>query len=210
MLRCNIDPRAAGERCGRSLQIRGGICHGPQVSIFARLSIHSRRRLPGALLCGAILLAASLGSAASARDSLGIYAGWGAFRDPQVPRCYAIAMAEPSQRRRDYQPFASIGTWPARNLRAQLHIRLSRKIAPNSSITLRIWGGARFELAGGGGDAWARNRQMDAAIVAAMRSATRMSVTARDAVGNRFTDSYLLDGAATAMDAATLGCARLG
>jgi hypothetical protein len=49
---------------------------------------------------------------------------------------------------------------------------------------------------------------MDAAIVAAVRSAATMSVSARDAVGKRFTDRYSLAGAATAMDAATVGCAR--
>lgn len=50
---------------------------------------------------------------------------------------------------------------------------------------------------------------MDAAIVAAMRSARSMNVSARDARGRRFADSYALDGGATAMDAATIGCARL-
>jgi hypothetical protein len=50
---------------------------------------------------------------------------------------------------------------------------------------------------------------MDAAIVAAMRSADSMSVTATDRSGHRFTDRYSLRGAATAMDAATVGCARV-
>lgn len=146
---------------------------------------------------------------AAARDSLGIFSGWGAFRDPAVPRCYAIAMARPSTRARDYQPFASVGTWPRREIRNQVHFRLSRKMAAASPITLRIGRGQHFELAGGGGDAWAQDKRMDAAIVAAMRSAGSMSVTARDARGNSFTDSYDLGGAATAMDAATIGCARL-
>ena len=40
-------------------------------------------------------------------------------------------------------------------------------------------------------------------------SAGTMSVSATDSAGRRFTDRYSLDGAATAMDAATIGCARL-
>lgn len=48
---------------------------------------------------------------------------------------------------------------------------------------------------------------MDAAVVAALRSATRMSITARDESGRRFTDRYDLAGAATAIDAAVVGCA---
>ncbi len=146
---------------------------------------------------------------ATARDSLGIYSDWGAFRDPSVPRCYAIAQPTPSSRQRDYQPFASIGTWPRRNIRGQVHLRLSRKMAQNRPIVLRI-GSRSFELIGGGGDAWAQGKAMDAAIVAAMRSARSMTVSATDARGRRFFDTYDLDGAATAMDAATVGCARPG
>jgi hypothetical protein len=145
----------------------------------------------------------------SAKDSLGVFSSWGAFRDSNVPRCYAIAQPGASGGSQ-YQPFASIGTWPKRNpaVRNQLHVRLSRAIAPGSAIRLAI-GGQRFELTGGGGDAWAADQRMDAAIVAAMRSAGTMTISARDAAGRLFTDQYSLDGAATAMDAATVGCARL-
>ncbi|MET1754499.1 hypothetical protein ABVV53_03365 [Novosphingobium sp. RD2P27] len=145
---------------------------------------------------------------ASARDSLGLYATWGAFRDPIAPRCYAIALADPSLKQRDYQPFAAIGTWPRRGARNQIHFRLSRKLAPNSPIVLVI-GDRRFNLTGGGGDAWAANSSDNAAIIAAMRSASRMYVRARDSRGRGFANIYPLAGAASAMDAAALGCARL-
>ena len=144
---------------------------------------------------------------ALARESLGLYATWGAFRDPVVPRCYAIAMAEPSQAAREYQPFAAIGTWPRRGARGQLHFRLSRRIMQPSTITLNV-GGQRWQLTGGGGDAWARNEADNAAIVAAMRSAPRMTVTATDLKGNRFVNAWPLAGAASAMDAALIGCAK--
>jgi hypothetical protein len=42
-----------------------------------------------------------------------------------------------------------------------------------------------------------------------MRSADEMSVRAIDKAGRRFTDRYSLKGAPTAMDAATVGCARV-
>jgi len=161
----------------------------------------------------------ALAAPLAAKDSLGVFGDWGAFRDAAVPRCYAIAAAEnprssSAQRgraqngARDHSPFASVGTWPKRNVRGQLHLRLSRNTAQAAAISLNV-GGQRFALTGGGGDAWAKDRRTDAAIVAAMRSAGSMSVTARDASGNRFTDRYSLEGAATAMDAATVGCARI-
>ena len=149
---------------------------------------------------------------AAARDSLGMFESWGAFRDPGVqaggPRCYAIATAEPSRLRRDYQPYAAIGTWPRQNQRNQVHFRLSRRLAPGGRIVLSI-GDQRFMLTGGGGDAWAADRRMDAAVVAAMRSARSMTVSARGAVGGSFSNSWVLAGAATAMDAAAIGCAQL-
>lgn len=158
-----------------------------------------RLALPAAVL---MLVATPL----AAKDGLGVFEDWGAFRDPATPRCYAIGHA--TNKARDYAPFASVGTWPKREVRGQLHFRLSRKLASNSAITLRI-GNRRFQLTGGGGDAWAQDRTMDAAIVSAMRSGSVMYVTARDVRGNRFVDRYSLSGAATAMDAATIGCARL-
>lgn len=143
----------------------------------------------------------------AAKDSLGVYADWGAFRDPSVPRCYAIAKPEASSASREFEPFASVGTWPARRLRGQVHFRLSRPLAPGARITLVV-GGKSFRLTGGGGDAWAEDRRMDAAIIAAMRSADRMTLRATDRRGRRFANSYSLAGAATAMDAATLACSR--
>lgn len=156
------------------------------------------------LFCALIALAAP----ASARDSLGTFGGWGAFRDPGTPRCYAIAMAEPSTQQRDYQPYADVAIWPRRQVYGQIHFRLSRRLAPNAAITLSL-GGRRFALTGGGGDAWAADKRMDAAVVAAMRSANSMTVSARDAAGRGFSNTWRLAGSATAMDAAAIGCVRL-
>ena len=159
------------------------------------------------VLC-TVLFATLVAAPVMARDSLGVFGEWAAFRDPAVPRCYAIAMAAPSSKQRDYQPYADVGTWPRQNLRGQVHFRLSRKLQPGATIVLSL-GGERFQLTGGGGDAWAADRRMDAAIVAGMRSASEMTVNARGADGKGFSNTWQLAGAATAMDAATVGCARL-
>lgn len=154
-----------------------------------------------------LITLASLAAPLAAKDSLGVFDDWGAFRDPQVPRCYAISAAQQSSSG-TYEGYASVGTWPRRDVRGQVHFRLSRELAQQPRISL-ILGGERFELTGGGADAWAADRRMDAAIVAAMRSAGSMSISATDRSGRRFTDRYSLRGAATAMDAATVGCAQV-
>ena len=145
-----------------------------------------------------------------ARDSLGMFESWGAFRDPAVPRCYAIAMADkPRGAKVDFQAYADVGHWPKRALRNQIHFRLSKRLAPNAAIRLKV-DSQQFTLAGGGGDAWAADRRMDAAIVAAMRSGKAMRVRARAADGREVNDYYALPGAASAIDAAALGCAKTG
>jgi hypothetical protein len=164
--------------------------------------------LPARLWAAALLAALAVPAPAFARESLGVFGQWGAFRDAGVPRCYAIAMAQPSAFERAFQPYAAIGTWPRRNERGQVHLRLSRQLAAGSKPVLTL-GDQRFQLVGGGADAWAADRAMDAAIVAAMRSARTMQLSARDARGRPFGNAYDLAGAATAMDTATLACARL-
>lgn len=164
-------------------------------------------RSPARIFAVICVLALTAGTV-QARESLGLYGSWGAFRDPLIPRCYAIAMAEPSASRRDYQPYAAIGTWPRRGARNQVHFRLSRKLGAEPAITLHI-GAERIGLIGGGGDAWPANDRDNAAIIAAMRSTTSMTVNARDAQGRLFANSWPLAGAASAMDAAAIGCARL-
>lgn len=149
----------------------------------------------------AFVLAAPL----AAKDSLGVFDDWAAFADPGVPRCYAIAGADRDSG--DYQAYADIATWPRRGVRGQVHFRLSRPLAEGARLSLSL-GGTRYPLTGGGADAWAQDKRADAAIVAAMRSANSMSVSAIDRKGRRFTDRYSLKGAATAMDAATVGCAQ--
>ncbi len=138
------------------------------------------------------------------RDALGTFESWGAFRDSSPLRCFAIA--KPVERHSQSQPFASIATWPRDGVRNQLHVRLSRARAANARVTLSI-GERRFELQAGEADAWSPDPRTDAAVVAAIRSGRSMSVETLGANGAPFADTYALKGAATAIDAAALGCA---
>ena len=154
----------------------------------------------------ALLALLLLAAPATARESLGVFDNWGAFTDASPKRCFAIA--QPMQRNRisGWRPFASIATWPGQGARNQLHIRLSRERDPRARVTLSV-GERRFELIAGNADAWAPDARTDAAIVAAIRSSRSMSVESLGKAGQPFADIYPLRGAATAIDAATLGCA---
>lgn len=159
---------------------------------------------PALLLLALAAFSAPLTAPLAAKDSLGVYSNWAAFRDDSPARCYAIAKPQGSS---DNSPFASVANWPAQNIRGQLHLRLSRSVGEGTPVTLTI-GERDFELAANGRNAWARDARMDAAIIAALRSASRMTIAARDGSGRRFSDRYDLSGAATAIDAAVVGCAN--
>jgi hypothetical protein len=140
-------------------------------------------------------------------QSLGIYAEWGSFTQDNPRRCYAIAGPHRSPRPRAWRPFASVSYWPQRGVRGQLHIRLSRAKRPGSAVILRV-DDRSFQLIGGGNNAWAPNARADAEIVATIRRGLEMSVETRSTTGGRVRDQYRLRGAATAIDAAAIACAR--
>jgi hypothetical protein len=152
-------------------------------------------------------IAAMLATPALARDPLGMFGAWGAFRDKAPSRCYAIAESDPRRTKGDWRPFASVSNWPGQQVRGQLHIRLRKNRKSDTPVSVGI-GPQTFQLVAGPADAWAPDPRTDAVIIRAMRSGEWMIVTARGEKGGSFVDSYPLRGAATAIDAATVACAR--
>jgi hypothetical protein len=145
--------------------------------------------------------------AAAQKQSLGIFGTWGAFRGRD--RCYAIAESYQTPRPDDGRGYASVGYWPARAVGGQAYFRLSRAKREGSAVLLRV-DDRTFQLRGGGADAWAADPAADAELVSAMRTGIEMSVETRSAGGGLVRDSYRLRGAATAIDAAAIACARRG
>ena len=99
--------------------------------------------------------------------------------------------------------FAIDGVGPRRG---QFFALLSRIPRPGSTIVLTV-GDQPFLLVSSGSWAWSTGPAQEQAIIAAARAAGGMTVRSRDQAGGRFTDRYMLDGAATAIDAAAARCA---
>src|SRR3546814_5874564 len=72
-------------------------------------------------------------------------------------------------------------------------VRLSKARAPDRELRLTI-GSRRFILTGNGAHGWASDARMDAAIVAAMRSAPSMSVESGTPDDRAIADTYRLRG----------------
>lgn len=91
--------------------------------------------------------------------------------------------------------------------RLLVHAYLRRQARQGATVMLAI-DEQDYLLDATGQDAWSRGEGQEVAIVAALRNATRMRVTATDRAGVRFTDYYPLAGINTAIDAAAACAAK--
>jgi hypothetical protein len=153
------------------------------------------------------LLLLTAAPAEAAQQTVGVYGQWGAFKRDNPRHCYAIAEPYSGPRSRDAKPFASVGSWPGKGIKSQIHFRLSRDKRDGSAVLLKI-ADRTFQMLAGKRDAWAADPTADAQIVAAMRSGVDMTIETRAANGALVRNSYRLQGAATAIDAAAIACAR--
>ena len=152
-----------------------------------------------------ILIVAGLAQAAVARGTV-VYAGgaWAAIDRGAV--CEAVSRSQKVMPKDKVQPIAGISFTADRRRWGEFHVRLSRIPRGDATVMAKI-GDQPFLLVTRGGWAWSRGPAQAQAIIDALRNATVMSVSSRDAAGVRFSDPYLLDGAPTAIDAAAARCA---
>ncbi len=123
---------------------------------------------------------------------------WATFDRQQS--CAAVSSAERVVRDPSEQANATFTFDRAGPRRGQFAVRLSKPLRAGSTALLTI-GDRPFLLAATAGFAWSRGPAQEDAIAAAVRGSTRMRIEGRAATG-RFVDSYSLDGAPGALDAA--------
>ena len=151
---------------------------------------------------------AAIATAADARGGV-VYAGgaWAAI--DRTSTCEALSRSQRIVPRDKVQAVAGFSFTPDHKRWGEFHVRLSRVPRGDASVMLQL-GDQPFMLVSRNGWAWNRGPAQAQAIIEAMRYAPRMSVVSRDGGGVRFTDPYLLDGAATAIDAAAARCTLRG
>ena len=157
------------------------------------------------MLRWAALLVLTFSSAATARGAV-IYAGgaWAAI--DRGTTCEALSRSVRVAPKGKVQAIAGFSFSPDHRRWGEFHARLRRMPRAGAAVMLRI-GNQPFLLVSRGNMAWSDGPLQEQAIIAALRRATGMSVESRDAGGRRFIDPYVLDGAATALDAAAAACA---
>jgi hypothetical protein len=155
-----------------------------------------------------IAVFALLGSTAAARGAV-IYAGGGWAAIDRGSVCEALSRSAKVAPRGKVQATAGFAFTSDRKRWGEFHAQLSRISRPGSSIILHV-GDQPFLLVARGDWAWSRGPAQEQAIIAAAREGGWMRVEARDQRGVRFIDPYVLEGAATAVDAAAARCALRG
>lgn len=141
---------------------------------------------------------------ALAAPAVVVHGDWGVVSSGN--RCDALSQSvlRPARNR----PRAIAGFAFARSGKpwGRFETRLSRPLRAGASAILRI-GGQTFLLERRGDTAFGRDARQDRAILTAVRQGGAMRIDSRDGAGRRFTDSYSLKGAPTAIDAAAALCA---
>jgi hypothetical protein len=158
-------------------------------SIFAAMTM----LLPAAAVAGGAVLFAG--------------GGWAAIDRGTV--CEALVRSEKIAPRNKVQATAGLSFTPDHRRWGEFHAHLSRMSRPGSSVVLHV-GDQPFLLVARGDWGWSSGPAQEQALIEAMRVGGRMKVEARDMSGVRFIDPYVLDGAATAIDAAAARCAIRG
>lgn len=146
--------------------------------------------------------------AASARGTV-LFAGggWAAIDRGEI--CEALARSEKVAPRGKVQATAGFSFSADHRRWGEFHAQLSRVSRPGSSVILHV-SERPFMLVARGDLAWSRGPAQEQAIIDAARNGGQMKLEARDAAGVRFIDPYVLDGAATAIDAAAARCSLRG
>lgn len=147
-------------------------------------------------------------TAAEARGQI-LYAGGGWAAIDRGSVCEALARSVLAAPKGKVQASAGFAFTPDHRRWGEFHAHLSRIPRPGSSVMLTL-GGQPFLLVARDGWAWSRGPRQEQAIIAAMRVTPGMRIETRDAAGRRFVDTYALDGAPTAIDAAAARCALRG
>lgn len=153
-----------------------------------------------------LLLISAAGSLAAQGPRIVAASGrWAALAGPR--QCDAASLSLLPASRTRLQGRASLA-FDGRARRGQFAAALSKPVAPGASVMLTI-DDESFLLVARGLGAWSRGPRQEAAIVEALRRATRVRIEGRSVRGLRFIDRYDLAGAPTAIDAAAACAAAL-
>jgi hypothetical protein len=167
----------------------------------------SAARIAMVLALGALL------APAGAQTLLGVTQNWTAYQatTPDGRVCYVLSKPTailPVKVSRDPIYFV-ISVWPDRKVQAELEVFPGYTYKDGEPVFAQV-GTVRTEFFtrndGKVGTAWVKDAGEEAALVAAMRSGNKLTVTGVSKRGTHTTDTYSLNGLTAALESARTAC----
>jgi hypothetical protein len=146
-----------------------------------------------------LALALLAASPAQARDSLGLFGDWGAFR--QRGSCYATTASASDVQGRKAPAYLTVTLW-AGNRSPQVMIGLGT----NAKSAKLSASGQGFTPSVRGDAAWMPDSRGDGLLIAALSASSSATVSMISPRNNRLTDRYSLKGFNEAWQAVQRGC----
>lgn len=168
-------------------------------------------RATAAAALSVAVLAAALCTAgpAAAAQSLGSFKDWAAHADGKDAEKVCWIYSEPQKDEGNYtrrgRIYALVTHRPGENTANQVQFTAGYPFKEGSAVEVSI-GAKKFELFTNADSAWARSKQDDADIVAAMRKGSTMIVTGESSRGTKTKDTYSLAGTTAALAAIDKAC----
>jgi hypothetical protein len=166
------------------------------------------------LLVAALAATALPAAAADLPTLLGASRDWTAYwadtADGKV--CYAVSTpASTAPKVARDQIYVIVSTWPGRNVTDEVQVIPGYEYKAGAPALASV-GAQQAELftqnEGKAGSAWVKDQAGEAALVKAMRTGAKLTVTGSSKRGTKTTDTYSLTGLNTALDRAHSACGK--
>lgn len=163
------------------------------------------------LLFTALVAVSAPALAAEAATQIGSFKQWNAYThsDAEGKVCYVASQPQDSKysgtiKGRD-PVFFMITNKPAKNVRNEASTIIGYPFKADSKVSVDV-DGQKFTMFTQADGAWMEDQAQETALIKAMKSGSKMSVTGSSRRGTESTDSYSLAGISAALDAIAKEC----
>lgn len=175
--------------------------------------ISTVRRGIGALLFAALATSANAQANEESTNRILSRTDWSVFVEDSPTQCWAVSSPKETVNTRDGRVVAVrrsdilllVTSWPERGVQNEVSFIGGYPFASGSTVEVKI-GDSSFEFLTQGENAWTKNKDDDARVVAAMKRGASAVVTGRSSRGTKTVDTFSLLGFTAAVEEAAKRC----
>ena len=140
----------------------------------------------------------------------GTFSDWSVYTSQQgnAKVCYAVTQPKarlPAGLNRD-PAYLFVSSRPADNVRNEFSLVMGFPTRPGQDAQAVINGGATFALVTSGANVWVKDAGQEAALLAALRGGSKLTIRSPSARGSALTDEYSLAGVSAALQRLAREC----